>query len=224
MTLSNLLTAATFLAVFFGIFGFNLLISDVLERSRKRRLKELEADYKKMDIKDFTDYSKLCVYPSDMIWPISYRVVASKKDKEGKVHTDDIKIYPVQKNEVPDMRDNTHLMPSFNWRTSTYAKAGEGIELLTNNEFDLDKVEISYYKKHPLIACPELSPQGYYIGQDGKEVKDNQNLLLSTQGVDDMLVQLVGLYISGDVNDLATFNTKKDEILNGLNYVKIKFL
>ena len=44
MTMTNLLTAATFLAVFLGIFGLNLLISDMLERSRKRRLKELESE------------------------------------------------------------------------------------------------------------------------------------------------------------------------------------
>ncbi len=44
MTAANLLTGATFLAVFCGVFGFNLLVSDLLERSRKRRLKELESE------------------------------------------------------------------------------------------------------------------------------------------------------------------------------------
>ena len=44
MTMTNLLTGATFLAVFLGVFGFNLLVSDILERSRKRRLKELQSD------------------------------------------------------------------------------------------------------------------------------------------------------------------------------------
>ncbi len=44
MTMNNFVTAATFLAVFFAIFGFNLLVSDILERSRKRRLKELEEE------------------------------------------------------------------------------------------------------------------------------------------------------------------------------------
>ena len=44
MTLTNFLTGATFLAVFFAIFGFNLLVSDIMERSRKRRLKELETE------------------------------------------------------------------------------------------------------------------------------------------------------------------------------------
>ncbi len=42
--MQNLLIAATFLAVFCGVFGFNLLVSDVLDRSRKRRLKELESE------------------------------------------------------------------------------------------------------------------------------------------------------------------------------------
>jgi tight adherence protein B len=44
MTISDFVTAATFLGVFFGIFGFNLLVSDMLERSRKRRLKEVESE------------------------------------------------------------------------------------------------------------------------------------------------------------------------------------
>lgn len=44
MNMSNLLTGATFLAVFLGVFGFNLLVSDILARSRKRRLQELETE------------------------------------------------------------------------------------------------------------------------------------------------------------------------------------
>ncbi|NND99889.1 MAG: hypothetical protein HKN47_21425 [Pirellulaceae bacterium] len=44
ITTNTILTGLTFLAVFFGVFGFNLLVSDVLERSRKRRLKELESE------------------------------------------------------------------------------------------------------------------------------------------------------------------------------------
>ncbi len=44
ITVNQLLTAVTFLGVFFGVFGFNLLIADVLDRSRKRRLKELESE------------------------------------------------------------------------------------------------------------------------------------------------------------------------------------
>jgi tight adherence protein B len=44
MIMNNLMIGATFLAVFCGVFGFNLLVSDILDRSRKRRLKELETE------------------------------------------------------------------------------------------------------------------------------------------------------------------------------------
>lgn len=44
MTMNNLLAAATFVAVFCSIFGLNLLVSDLLDRSRKRRLKQLQSE------------------------------------------------------------------------------------------------------------------------------------------------------------------------------------
>lgn len=206
---------------------FSLELSQVAHANKEANLyiKELEVPNESMDIDDtYSDYSVFCKYPEELIWPINYRVVSSKLNKKEEKCTSDILIYPVQKNEIPALRENSHMKPSFNWRTSIYAKAGNGIEIVTNKDFDVEKVFLNYYKKHPLIATPKLASNNYYIGQDGKEVRKNQDLLLSTKGVDDMIVQLAILYVSGDINDMQTFNTKKDEILNGLNYVKIKLL
>ena len=151
-----------------------------------------------------------------MIKDISIVCYAKLVDTES-----EIKLIPVQDDEFDVLKNDPVWGPNFNFRETIYRYTNGGIEIATNKKFEIIKLVLDYYKKHPDITSPGLSTDGYYFLGEEKITNDSP-LLLTNSNQEDIIVSFAVLYTTVDIVDGATFQMKKDEIFNSNNLVKSK--
>ena len=183
-------------------------------KDAKHYIRQLEKNNVELVTSKLTDYSFVAKTNNDVLRVIKYRMIgrknADQKDPE------EITMHPVQSDEVDVLKFDSVWKPDYNFRETIYREISEGIEIVTNNEFIIEKVYCDYYMNHPDIYSRTLDTKGIY------EPGDDQGLMLTNSNQEDIIAELAVLYSSINVNDVQTFNMKKDEILSSLSFIKSK--
>jgi len=100
--------------------------------------------------------------PKDYLWYNSLTVFASKDNCKDKKIKSDLR----EQANVETLLQDHNSKPSFEWRETFHTFLGNKLRVYTNNEFDIEKVELTYYRK-PI----EMDIFGY-THEDGRESKN----------------------------------------------------
>lgn len=199
-----------------NLFILEMARNAAFNKDAAHYIREVEVNNDELSVKEFTKYSSLAVHKNDLLRSIKYRVVAKKMATSEPV---DILIHPVQSDEIETLRFDPVWKPDYNFRETIYREVSDGIEIVHNGIFEIDKVYCDYYKKHPDIISYSIDYKNEYAHSGS-----DSGLLLTNSNQDDIIVQLAVLFASANVADIQTFNTKKDEILSSLAFVKNKLV
>lgn len=118
----------------------------------------------------------------------------------------------VQSDDLVESLLDPYRAPSFEYNEVLVDEAGDSLVIYTNNNFDIDAVYLSYYKKITLVACPKLTENRQYIGPSGDVIKDNVDFEISaTYDLDD-IIDIAVLYFLRDVGDNIELDTQLRKI------------
>lgn len=123
--------------------------------------------------------------------------------------------YPIQHDDINAFLTDPNYKPSLLWRETGYQLEKGKIIVWTNGEFSIDKVVISYIKRHPRLGNPNGSRNGAYNLPDGTPAQQ-QGLLLDNKRQYDIIADIAVLNASIDTSN-PDYQIKLNKILQ--NYV-----
>lgn len=77
---------------------------------------------------------------------LAYSRVVPKASKQDCQHVP-LKSYFVEEANIPTLMNDWSFQPSFKWRQSLHTFVGLKIRVYTNNDFDVNEVDLLYYRK-----------------------------------------------------------------------------
>jgi hypothetical protein len=128
--------------------------------------------------------------PKDFLWHNSLVVYASKENCKNKKIKSDLR----EQANVETLLQDHNSKPSFEWRETFHTYISNKFRVYTNNDFDVEKVEIIYYRK-PI----EMDIFGY-VHEDGKESK-NVDLEFKDDFAE-VILDYAASIISGDIESI----------------------
>lgn len=181
------------------------LNSNIRNSLRPLELKEVEL--KVVDKK--RDYIVFNI-PDDSYKILRQRVLASKK----KCGEKELPVILFQTDDLNNARKSPYWRSSFEWEHIIGDEGSDGMYLWHENEFNVDKLIVDYYRKPKPIHFPSMTEDGYYIDWNGKKITKDQGLELDATFDHRKIIDIAVLIAKANLGDVNDFQLQLNKILN----------
>lgn len=145
-------------------------------------------------------------FPADYYYPLNYMIYGSKEgcDNCPKLMSPFI----VQSDDLVEGLKDPNRSPSFGFGEVLIDDSKTHIDIYTNGEFSIDKVDISYYKKLDKIQCPKLAENNFYVDYNGNTIRECTTFLIDNRSDANDIIDIAVLFFLRDVEDNQSLDTQ----------------
>lgn len=168
----------------------------------ENHLRELEILDKSLYIKNRNNNYILASLPLDYYDYLDVTIFGEKKveTEEGYIDCKD-KIWNVRYFQKDDVSLNDpNYAPSWEWRSGLYNFNKEGLVFYHENKYHVAEIKMTYIKNIPDVAAPSLTPTKSYVRSDGREVREDIHLEISSTMLWRKICEVAEFYIKKDNN------------------------
>lgn len=174
-------------------------------------LRIFKKDYVELQCSPYKDGSCIAKFPNDLYERLN-QVAVVRKDccKDSK------EIIPriTTSDKLHEARHNNYRQADFFYEQLLAVEAADGLIVYHDNEMNVDKVLIDYYRKPNDIHAPSLEEcdDGIYYDYCGVVISEDSDFEVDATYAANMVVDIAVLKASRDVNDVSSFQTQLNQI------------
>jgi hypothetical protein len=121
----------------------------------------------------------------------------------------------VQSDDIHEARKNPYRKANFSWEQLIMDEGSEGLYIYTDNEMDIIRVSIDYYRRINYIEAPSLVECNdyVYLNYDDKLINNDVNFDLDNTYIARKVTDVAVLLLRTDIKDSDAFKLKLESII-----------
>lgn len=122
-------------------------------------------------------------------------------------------VHIVSNDDLEESLINPDRSPSYDWEETLADEAGDGLYVFHNGDFEINSLEIDYYKKPSRIYNGTSAPGGFYIDATGRVIDFDQGLEIDSTYAWRKIVDIAALAAQRDLSDFPEYQSQVSKIL-----------